>query len=292
MSRAPLSHLRARAETLAAPLPPLMVQAEHLARSLLMGGHGRRQAGMGDEFWQYRPAQAGDPATAIDWRRSGRSDGQYVREKEWQAAQSVHLWTDQSAAMDYRSSENLPTKRDRASLLTMALSILLMQGGERVALAALGTPPRVGALQLRRIAEGLKAAPVDDYGAPDASSFLPRSRALFLSDFMGPTEPLIRAVGQASDRGVMGTLYQVLDPQEEQFPFQGRTLFSSMSGTLTHETMRARDLKSRYLDRLNARKDEIAALARQAGWRFGTHHTDSAPLPALLWLFEAMEGPR
>lgn len=284
--------LRARAETLSAPLPPLQARAEQLARAMLMGGHGRRQSGMGDEFWQYRPAQAGDPGRAIDWRRSGRSDGHYVREKEWQAAQSVHLWVDLSASMGFSSDTSVPTKSDRASLLAMALSILLMKGGERVALASLHTPPRIGNLQLRRIAEGLAQSDEGDYGAPDVSLFLPHARAVFLSDFLGPIEAVEQAVAAASDRGIAGVIYQILDPAEEAFPYQGRTVFTSMSGVLSHETQRASDLKSRYLDRLAERKEQLAQLAHHAGWRFASHHTDHADLPALLWLYEALEGPR
>ena len=51
--------LRARAETLGQSLPPLLAEAEHLAATVILGDHGRRRAGMGDEFWQYRPAHAG-----------------------------------------------------------------------------------------------------------------------------------------------------------------------------------------------------------------------------------------
>ncbi|WP_368487329.1 DUF58 domain-containing protein [Celeribacter sp. HF31] len=284
--------LRARAETLSAPLPPLQARAEQLARTLLMGGHGRRQSGMGDEFWQYRPAQAGDPGRAIDWRRSGRSDGHYVREKEWQAAQSVHLWVDLSASMGFSSDKNVPQKSDRAALLAMAVSILLMKGGERVALASLGTPPRIGSLQLRRIAEGLAQSTEADYGAPDATLFLPNARAVFLSDFLGPIEAVEAAVAAASDRGISGMLYQILDPAEEAFPYRGRTVFTSMSGGIMHETLRASDLKTRYLERLAERKDRLSQIAHHAGWRFATHHTDHSDLTALLWLYEALEGPR
>jgi Uncharacterized conserved protein (some members contain a von Willebrand factor type A (vWA) domain) len=106
--------LRSRAEGLAAPLPPLMAEAEHLAQTVLLGLHGRRRAGQGDEFWQYRPVAIGDEARMIDWRRSAKSDAQYVREKEWQIAQSVILWVDNAAAMGFRSSDRLPTKASGA----------------------------------------------------------------------------------------------------------------------------------------------------------------------------------
>ena len=127
--------LRARAEELAAALPPLLAEAEHLASTVMMGEHGRRRAGMGDEFWQYRPATPGDPARRIDWRRSARSDAHFVREKEWQAAQSVLLWVDHSKSMLFTGSKNRPDKSERARLLALALAVLLNRGGERVGLS-------------------------------------------------------------------------------------------------------------------------------------------------------------
>jgi len=284
------SHLRAQAEQVAGPMPALLAKADALARTMMMGGHGRRRAGNGSEFWQYRPAQAGDPARAIDWRRSGQSDGFFVREQEWQAAQSVHFWCDQSASMQFSSLTDETSKLDRAAVLTLALSILLMNGGERVALDGVGTPPRNGTQQLRRIAQALCAPQTDEFGVVDGADYLPQSRAVMMSDFLGPMEAIERAVGAAADRGIRGVIFQILDPVEEAFPFQGRTVFTSMGGGLSHETLRAGDLKARYLDRLAERKDALHNLARQAGWQYDCHHTDTPAQVALVWLFQALDG--
>ncbi|MEO1790024.1 MAG: DUF58 domain-containing protein, partial [Pseudomonadota bacterium] len=80
-----------------------------------------------------------------------------------------------------------------------------------------------------------------------------------------------------------------LDPQEEAFPFDGRTIFDSVAGTVTHETRRARDLRDRYLERLAERKDALSGLARVTGWQFSTHHTNQSASAALLWMFQALE---
>ncbi len=281
--------LRSEAETLAAPLPALLAEAEHLATAVLLGEHGRRRAGVGDTFWQYRPAQPYDEARSIDWRRSARSDSNFVQDKEWQIAQSIILWVDQAASMSFRSDDNLPTKGQRARTLGMATAILLIRGGERVGLTGLRLPPRSGEAQLMQMAQLLSTQDDADYGAPEAQGMLPHSRALFISDFMGDMAPVEAALLRAADRGVRGALLQVLDPQEEAFPFDGRTIFESMSGTLSHETLKAGDLKTRYLDRLAERKDRLAHLARTTGWQFSTHHTGESAAAALLWLYGALE---
>ena len=91
--------LRRDAEKVAGALPELLAQAEHLAASVAMGFHGRRRAGHGENFWQYRQAVPGDPRSAVDWRRSGKSDQQFIREMEWEAAQTVSVWVDDALSM-------------------------------------------------------------------------------------------------------------------------------------------------------------------------------------------------
>ncbi|NNK65184.1 MAG: DUF58 domain-containing protein [Rhodobacteraceae bacterium] len=281
--------LRSRAEDLAAPLPPLMAAADHLASTVLLGEHGRRRAGMGDEFWQYRPAQPGDEARMVDWRRSGRSDVHFVREKEWQAAQSVAIWADPGQSMRFSSNSNLPTKLLAARVLALATAVLLIRGGERVGLADMSLPPRSGELQLLRLAEILgNPGEAADYGAPEIKGLPAHARALFLSDFLGDLAPVTNALTRAADRGVEGAIVQILDPQEEAFPFEGRTIFDSVGGTLSHETRKARDLRDRYLDRLAERKAELADLARVTGWQYDCHHTDRSASAALMWIYQAL----
>lgn len=281
--------LRGRAETLAAPLPPLLADATHLASTVLLGEHGRRRAGMGDEFWQYRPAVASDSARAIDWRRSAQSDTHFVREKEWQAVQTVLVWVDRAQSMGFSSARTLPTKADRARLLAMAISILLIRGGERVGLTTARTPASIGEMQLLRLAEILSGDETEEYGVPDTTGVQPRSRAIFLSDFLGDIAPVEKALTKAADRGVSGALVQILDPQEEAFPFSGRTIFESMGGGFAHETLKARDLRGKYHERLEERKARLRELARLTGWRYQCHHSDTSAQAALLWLYRAME---
>lgn len=283
--------LRQKAEALAGPLPPLLAAAEHLAASVIPGQHGRRRVGQGDEFWQYRPSHAGDEARMIDWRRSARADDAlFVREKEWQAAQSVMLWLDMGQSMDFASDPKLPSKADDARRLALALAVLLIRGGERVGLTNAAMPPRAGELQLLRLTGELAAeSEATEYAAPELRAAPSRSRAVFLSDFMGDMEAVRSALMLAADRGISGALVQVLDPSEEAFPFDGRTIFESMGGTMRHETLKAGDLRSRYLDRLAARKAELRSLANLTGWQYSLHHTDGSAASTLLWLYTALE---
>ncbi|WP_111732308.1 DUF58 domain-containing protein [Roseovarius amoyensis] len=288
---APLSaSLRSRAEAEAARLPALLARAEHLAGTVLLGEHGRRRAGMGDDFWQYRPVQAGDERRHIDWRRSARSDSQFVRQREWQIAQSVAIWVDNSAAMRFASDKALPPKADRARLLALAVAILLNRAGERVGLAGTDLPPRRGNAQMMRLAEALTHDSDIDFGHPQSTGIAAHGRALFVSDFLGDIDAVRTALTAAADRGVQGILLQVLDPAEEAFPYRGRTIFESMGGTLRHETLKASELRDRYQARLAARKAELRTLCTGTGWQYGLHHTSDSAQSALLWLYRAFEA--
>lgn len=282
--------LRAESEAEAARLPALLTRAEHLAGAVLLGAHGRRRAGTGDDFWQYRPAQIGDSRRAIDHRRSAMGDVEFVREREWQIAQSVMLWIDQGASMRFASTDKIPQKVDRARVLGLALAVLLNRGGERVGLTGTALPPRAGRGQIMSLAQMLTRDDQTDYAPPEHKAMIPHARAVFISDFMGDLAGVRLALTKAADRGVRGVLCHVLDPSEEAFPFTGRTIFESVGGTLSHETLKANDLRDRYLQRLAERKAELAALCDLTGWRYGVHHTDSSAQAGLLWLYGALDA--
>lgn len=285
--------LRSRAEAVAAAAPALMADAQHLAATVLLGVHGRKRAGSGDEFWQYRPAQPGDGYRQIDWRRSALSDGHFIRQTEWQAAQSVMIGVDDGAAMGFSGHRSRPEKRRRAQTLALALAIIAVRGGERVGLSHLDDPPRAGTAQLLRIAAALLAEnTTTDHGIPRAKILPLGSRAVIFSDFLGEIGPIEQALAHAADREVKGVLVHILDPDEERFPFDGRTVFESMTGALRFETRKARGLRDAYLERLAARKALLRDICARTGWQYHLHHTDQPAEPTLLWLHHALERVR
>lgn len=283
-------HLRSRAEDASKGLPALLISAERLSSALVLGAHGLRRAGTGDEFWQYRPAASGDTARVIDWRRSARSDAQFVRDREAQIAQSAGLWVARGQGMDYSGNPSRPTKRARADLLALALGMALLRGGERVGL--LGQVARSGRMQADRLAQDLvraTAVSADD-DTPNPADLRPGQRVILLGDFLGDVEPVLDVMARAASLGVRGAILQILDPDEESFPFDGAVLFRSPSGAARHDTRDAGSLRAAYLARLAERREVLSRTALGTGWQFGTHDTASAPSTALLWLAAVLEG--
>jgi uncharacterized protein (DUF58 family) len=275
-----------RAESLGAHLPPLMVAAERVAATVAQGVHGRRRVGQGDSFWQFRPFLPGDPVTRIDWRVSARSDRTFVRETEWEAAQTVCLWRDGGASMRWRSRGGPVEKADRASLLLLALAALLLRGGERVRLIAPGARALSGRAGLERLADALEREPAGDGLPPEVP--LPRyARVVLLGDLLAPLNKIEAAVTRLATLPLSGTLLQILDPAEVLLPYEGRVRFTGMTSESTL-IPRVESVRDQYARRLAAQQHGLAAICNTAGWRFAVHRTDHPPESALLALYTSL----
>jgi uncharacterized protein (DUF58 family) len=286
-----LRGLRQRGEVLADRLPALMVEADRVATTVAQGVHGRRRTGVGETFWQFRPYQYGDDAGEIDWRQSARSQHLFVREQEWEAAASVWLWCDLSPSMAFRSMKGLPTKRERALLLCLALAALLVRGGERVALLGAGERPRTGRAALDHLIRGLAEASRQAATlVPEAH--LPRySRLVVLSDFMHPLGGVEQRLGRFVAQGVRGTLLQICDPAEELLPYDGRVLFEGMEQDGQQLIGSVEVVRARYRTRYQAHRETLTRICTRQGWRFSAHRTDGSAEAGLLALYQ-MLAPR
>jgi uncharacterized protein (DUF58 family) len=287
-SAAHLTRLRQRAETLADRLPPLLVAAERVASTVAQGVHGRRRVGVGETFWQFRPYQQGDPSTRIDWRQSARSQQLFLRDQEWEAAESVWLWCDASASMDYASAARLPSKEDRATLLVLALGSLLTRAGERIALLGDQRRPIGGRVGMATLGERLLARPVPGPSLPPPQPLPRYARMVLISDFFIPPTELRDRLRQFVAMGIRGHLLQVLDPAEPALPYVGRVRFEGVEQDGTMLIGNVDGIRQRYRNRLEAHQQALRDLARSLGWTFASQVTDQPPEPALLALYTAL----
>jgi uncharacterized protein (DUF58 family) len=284
--------LEGEAHALADRLPDLLLESLKVANTVAHGIHGRRRAGTGETFWQFRQFQGGDPATVIDWRRSASSDTLYVREREWEASHTFWLWPDVSASMAFRSHLAPVEKRDRAVVLTLAVAEMLVRAGERVALLGL-TPPLASRKATSRLAEALAAnegAEAPRASLPPKARLSRFSSAILVGDFLDPAEAIIRRLNEMAEGGVQGHLIQVLDPAEETLAYEGRVEFRSPEGGERWIADRVETVRGAYHERLTAHRSEIEEAARRLGWSFLVHHTDRSAAEPLLTLIMRLQG--
>lgn len=276
--------LRLEAASLAADLPGLLLQARRLA-SAVPGVHGRRRAGQGEDFWQFRDYRAEDGARLVDWRRSARGERLFVREREMEAAQAAHLWVDPSPGFSWTSAPNQwPRKAERALILAVALGVVLTRAGERV--AALGGPGFRGGSAPERLAEALLKAHAA--ARPEPAAPPPRGVVAFFSDFYAPIETWRERLRRAVDQGAHGVLTAIIDPAEEDFPFKGRVRFQETGGQAEALFGRAEEARQAYQARLADHRAALRALADPLGFPLLLHRTDKPPAAALSALIGAL----
>jgi uncharacterized protein (DUF58 family) len=282
---------RRDAATLAARLPSLIVAARQVAQSVMHGVHGRRRAGPGETFWQFRPFISGEPAAGIDWRRSAREDRAYVREREWEAAHTVWLWIDRSPSMAFVSQLAQASKIERATVLGLAAADLLVRGGERVGLIGLTRPLATRGV-IERFADALA---LDERLAaaqplPPPSALAARSKVVLISDFLGEEAAIRATIDALSAQGAQGQALMIADPIEETFPFEGHAEFVSPDGVTRLRAPRAQGLRDGYLERLARHREAVRDACTARGWDFALHRTDKPAAQALLALRMRLEG--
>jgi uncharacterized protein (DUF58 family) len=288
-----------RSLELAGTLPALMVAADRVAATVIQGVHGRRRVGQGDAFWQYRPFRDGDSANRIDWRQSARSRQLFVRETEWEAAASVWLWRDASPSMRYASLRGIDTKAVRAELITLALASLLTDAAERIALLGTGMRPLSGRVAVRRVAETMfeetRAAEAKTRTLSSLPPMMPlpaHGTIVLVSDWLDPLEQIEPIIRYYASAGVRGHIVQVLDPAEEDLPFDGHVKFEGLEAEGQHTVRRVETVRTAYGARLAAQRDGLQRLARPANWTVHLHRTDRPPQTILLALYLAMADLR
>ena len=273
--------------TLAASLPRLVLEARRIAANVIHGLHGRRRAGAGETFWQYRRFVSGEPASSVDWRRSARDDHLYVREQEWEAAHTVWLWPDRSPSMAFASRQARDSKLERALIVTFALAELLVAGGERVGIPGLMNPS-----SSRNVIDKMAQTMLHD-DAVRASlppAFVPSALAeiVVLSDLWSPMPEIRTMLAGLSAAGAHGTLIQIVDPAEESFPYSGRIEFVEPEGGGVIVAGRAERWTGDYVARVALHRDEIRAETNRLDWLFSTHTTSRSAAELLLFLHSGM----
>jgi uncharacterized protein (DUF58 family) len=268
--------LGAVSEALAQTLPALILDARRAAATLVLGGHGKRQAGSGEAFWQHREWSQGESLRHIDWRRSARSDTLYVREREWQAQAHLQIWCDHRPGMMWRGDANRPTKAQRGLVIGLALALAARAGGERVTICGSQAPfvDELGFAQ-HMVVVGQSSADLDQ------GSRLRGGHIVLVSDGLeSPEIWTARARLLAANRATI-TLVLIEDPAERDFPYEGRSLFQAGADGDAILIGRPQAARAAYRAAYARHRAAVGECMRASGGTVFEHATDADPKPLL-----------
>lgn len=263
-------------------------------RDAQTGAHGRRRAGPGSAFWQYRPYNPGESARSIDWRRSARGDQPIVREREWEAALTLDIWVDSSRSMDFPTAHDPASKRRSADILALGAASAWLENAERV--RVLGDPRPANASGLGKIssvAAALARAAANPWiaGFEDLPPKGPAPRhgfILLIGDMLAPASDFAERAASLASQGARGAAIQVLHPDELYLPAGGRVEFTSLEAN-EHHLLRNVDLgRDGYKERMDRHREDLAAAYAAVGWSFFQHRSDTAAAPSLARALSAL----
>ena len=277
-------------------LPTLMaiqsleLRVRRLVQGIQRGIHRSVRRGYSNEFSEYRPYVPGDDLRHMDWRRMARTDRPYVRQYEDESEWGCLVLVDLSASMAFGSSSY--NKADYARTLAGTLGTFLHGQGDAVGLLRFAdgvgdaVPLRHDQRQMSRWWPLLAAPPSGegtDLGAALQSALQLMRRAglvVLISDFLANPESWVESLGMLRAARHQVVLFEVLDPQEIEFSFEGDTRFEMLEGGRVVD-VDAAQVRQAYLQRVREHRSSLKSLAATHGallLEAGTH----APLEPLL----------
>jgi uncharacterized protein (DUF58 family) len=280
-------------EVLAA-LGGLDLQARYLVEGFLNGVHKSPFHGFSVEFSEYREYQPGDDLRHLDWRLYARCDRLYIKKYTQETNVRFYLLCDDSASMSYRGQAAWGSKLDVARILAAALSWMMLRQNDAAGLLTLcgvddapelirpsQKPSQLGTI-LRRLEllRPARQARLAELLAQAIRLFHRRSILLVFSDLLEPAGELADALKQLRFLGHECLIFQVLDRDELDFPFDNNAVFEDLeSGQRRRVAPRA--ARQRYLDRFQAFMQEHTDQFRTLEMPHCLVPTDQSPWQAM-----------
>jgi uncharacterized protein (DUF58 family) len=95
-----------------------------------------------------------------------------------------------------------------------------------------------------------------------AATLSRRGLIVIVSDAMGDVDSIARALAQFRSSNHEVLFFQILDPDEIDFPFSGRIQFRDLENVNREHTVDARSLRAAYLERLKEHQSSLRDACR------------------------------
>ena len=249
-----------------ARLNSLQLLAKTVVEGFILGLHKSPFQGVSVEFAEYRSYVAGDDIKHIDWKVYARSDRHFIKLFEEETNLACHVVLDASGSMAYGSQPL--TKLGYATRMAACLCYFMMGQRDAAGLAVFDTevraflPARLRQSQLQHILSTLeetKPGEETDLAGPlhsVAETIKKRGMVVVISDLLSDIEPLVEALQHLKFSGHDVLVFQVLDPDEIEFPFSKLTEFTDLE---TGERLKTsgRSVRDEYIKEFNAHQKAI-----------------------------------
>lgn len=240
----------------------LSFSAQKAVDGLLSGVHRSPHRGASVVFVEHREYRPGDDLRLLDWRAYARSDRHQIKRFEQETHLRATLVIDRSGSMAY-AGEGRVSKAEHAATLLGALAFILIRQGDAPGLAVVDRevtvrlPPRTRPAHLEELLRELVVPP--EVGVETslrqcltevAERAGRRGLIAVASDLLDYDERALEPLSYLTSRGHDVIVFQVLDPDELELPFEDAARFVGMEsdGTIDADPDALRDAYRREID--------------------------------------------
>lgn len=243
-----------------------------VVEGFMMGQHKSPFKGASVEFVEHRQYYPGDEIRHIDWRAYGKTGKYYVKEFEEETNLRCYLLLDCSGSMAY-AGKTL-SKIDYARQLAAALGYLLLRQRDAVGLITFDSKRRDFIQPSANPKNFGQMLDILDQARPRNETAIStvlrevqplikrRSLVVLISDCFDEPDALTTTLRQLRHDRHEVLLFQVVTPEEEEFPFSKPTQFRSLERRGHHQLVDPHQLRARYLEQY---QEFCATLSRQCG---------------------------
>lgn len=259
----------------------LQLLAREVVEGLSSGRHRSPQKGFSSEFKEHRPYVAGDELRNIDWKAYAKSDRLYIREFEEETNLKCTLLVDQSGSMQYAGDRSGgQSKYDYAQVLAASLGYLLLSQQDAIGVVTFDNQPRTIVPARSRpshltavmtaIAQAANGRNTERHSTDlgqalrkIAPKLKRRGMLVLITDAMSDLESIGKALAQFRGQKHEVLMFQILDPDEVDFPFHGRVEFRDLENQGRQERVDAHSVRQRYLAKFEQHQSELRDTCRR-----------------------------
>ena len=264
--------------------------ARRVVEGSTIGLHKSPIKGASVEFRQHRFYVPGDEPRRLDWRVLARTDRPYIKEYDEETNLRCVLLLDSSGSMGYGPKHG--PKYDAAARIVASMAYLMLRQTESVGLATFAgkmtsyLPPHATSTQLSRVIDQLERTdPRGESNLPQAVQEIAdrlgrRALVIVVSDFFTPMKRVREAFARLNYERHETMAIQVMDPDEQEFPFRSWSRFRGLEGEpamLAEPAM----VRKAYLENFRHHQQQLAESCRAMRVEQHLYTTDR---PLLEWL--------
>jgi uncharacterized protein (DUF58 family) len=271
-------------------LNQLSLSARRVVEGNTAGLHRSPLKGASIEFRQHRAYAPGDEPRRLDWRVLGRTDRPYIKEYDEETNLRCILMLDHSGSMAYGGRGT--SKFDYASRLVASLAYLMLARTESVGMAVYGASvekwlaPHAHSTQLSHVIDVLERVVPRGVSEPQramrdvADRLGRRALVIIVSDFFSPVTAIRTGLARLHHDRHELILLQVLDADEEEFPFRSVSRFRGLESERPRLCETA-VVRKAYLQNLVKHREELGRACGSLGGEFAVFRTDRPMIDAL-----------